>query len=74
MPHQSNEPHGGHKLVCQVPQDDEPRFRSSRRRFDAKGAINGFISDGLFIGQSQKFINLLQNLAEEADEAQQITF
>jgi hypothetical protein len=33
------------------------------------GAINGFIADGLFIGQSPAFLQLLVALAEEADAA-----
>ena len=38
-------------------------------QLDATGAINGFIADGLFIGQPKEFIHLLPHLAEEADEA-----
>jgi hypothetical protein len=38
-------------------------------QLDAKGAINGFIADGLFIGQPKEFNQLLLHLAEEADEA-----
>jgi Ferritin-like domain len=38
-------------------------------QLDAKGAINGFIADGLFIGQPNEFNQLLLHLAEEADEA-----
>ncbi len=38
-------------------------------QIDALGAINGFIADGLFIGQSKQFIQLLLELAHEADEA-----
>ena len=38
-------------------------------QIDAAGAIKGFISDGLFIGQPQAFQNLLLEMAEEADEA-----
>jgi hypothetical protein len=38
-------------------------------QIDATGAINGFIADGLFIGQPKEFIQLLLHLAEEADEA-----
>ena len=38
-------------------------------QIDALGAINGFIADGLFIGQSKEFIQLLLELAHEADEA-----
>ena len=38
-------------------------------QLDATGAINGFIADGLFIGQPKEFIQLLLQLAEEADGA-----
>ena len=38
-------------------------------QLDATGAINGFIADGLFIGQPKEFIQLLLHLAEEADGA-----
>jgi len=36
---------------------------------DATGAINGFIADGLFIGQSKAFFSFLRDLAENADAA-----
>lgn len=36
----------------------------------ATGAIQGLIDDGLFIGQSKEFIQVILQLAEEADEAQ----
>jgi hypothetical protein len=35
----------------------------------AVATINSFIADGLFIGQSQQFLNLLQTMAQEADAA-----
>lgn len=35
----------------------------------AMGAIQGLIADGLFIGQTKEFIQLILHLAEEADEA-----
>ncbi|HEY6414171.1 MAG TPA: ferritin-like domain-containing protein [Edaphobacter sp.] len=38
-------------------------------QIDAVGAIQGFITDGLFIGQSQQFVQLLLHLANDADEA-----
>jgi Ferritin-like domain len=38
-------------------------------QLDAAGAINGFIADGLFIGQPKEFNQLLLHLAEEADQA-----
>lgn len=39
-------------------------------QLDAVGAIQGFIDDGLFIGQPKAFTDLLFALASEADEAQ----
>jgi len=33
-------------------------------------AANGFIASGLFIGQSQQFLNTLQAMAQAADTAQ----
>ena len=36
----------------------------------AMGALKALTADGLFIGQSQEFFQLLQDLAEDADEAQ----
>jgi Ferritin-like domain len=38
-------------------------------QIDAVGAINGFIADGLFIGQPKEFRQLLLHLARQADEA-----
>jgi hypothetical protein len=38
-------------------------------QIDALGAINGFIKDGLFIGQSDEFTDLLLQMAAEADVA-----
>ena len=38
-------------------------------QLDARGAINSFIADGLFRGQSQAFLNLLNSLALSADAA-----
>ena len=38
-------------------------------QLDAVGAINGFIADGLFIGQPKEFLELLLDLANEADQA-----
>jgi hypothetical protein len=35
----------------------------------AMGAVNALTADGLFIGQSTEFTQLLQNLAEDADKA-----
>jgi hypothetical protein len=39
-------------------------------QLDATGAINSFISDGLFRGQSPQFFQLVTSLARAADEAQ----
>ncbi len=38
-------------------------------QIDATGAINGFIADGLFIGQPKEFNQMLLQLAQEANEA-----
>jgi len=44
---------------------------TSPGRLDARGAINGFIADGLFIGQqrSKEFLDLIMDMAEQADAA-----
>jgi hypothetical protein len=34
------------------------------------GAVNALTADGLFIGQSNQFMQLLQDLASDADKAQ----
>jgi hypothetical protein len=39
-------------------------------QLDAVGAIRGFISDGLFLGQPDEFTNLLLRMADDADQAQ----
>jgi hypothetical protein len=39
-------------------------------QLDARGAINSFVSDGLFRGQSQEFLKLVNSLAHAADAAQ----
>jgi Ferritin-like domain len=39
-------------------------------QLDARGAINSFFSDGLFRGQSQEFLKLVNSLAYAADAAQ----
>jgi Ferritin-like domain len=39
-------------------------------QLDARGAINSFIADGLFKGQSQAFLKLVNSLAHAADAAQ----
>ena len=42
---------------------------TSPGQIDAVGAINGLIADGLFIGQSPQFLQLIVALAVEADAA-----
>ena len=44
---------------------------TSPGQLDARGAIHGFIADGLFIGQqrSKEFLDLIIDMAEEADAA-----
>ena len=42
---------------------------TSPGQIDAVGAINGFISDGLFLGQPEEFSELLLNMAAAADAA-----
>ena len=39
-------------------------------QLDATGAINSFIADGLFRGQSPQFLQLINSLARAADEAE----
>jgi hypothetical protein len=39
----------------------------------AVATIKSFIADGLFVGQSQQFLNLLQKMAVEADAAVRLT-
>jgi len=39
-------------------------------QLDARGAINSFIEDGLFQGQSAEFLQLINSLARAADAAQ----
>jgi hypothetical protein len=39
-------------------------------QLDATGAINSFIADGLFRGQSPQFLQLINSLAHAADEAE----
>jgi hypothetical protein len=39
-------------------------------QLDARGAINSFIADGLFLGQPHEFLELLTSLARAADAAQ----
>lgn len=47
---------------------------TSAGQIDAMGAINAFTDDGLFIGQSPKFLQLLHELAAAADAAERRIF
>ena len=44
-------------------------IRPTQTKSAAMGAVKALTDDGLFIGQSQAFFDLLNRLAEEADEA-----
>ncbi|HET7890600.1 MAG TPA: hypothetical protein VFL34_03705 [Candidatus Sulfotelmatobacter sp.] len=44
-------------------------IRPTESKNAAKGAVAALTADGLFIGQSHQFFQLLQDLAEDADEA-----
>ena len=44
-------------------------IRPTETKGAAMGALKSLTGDGLFIGQSAEFFQVLQNLAEEADEA-----
>ncbi len=44
-------------------------IRPTETKGAAMGALKGLVADGLFIGQSKQFFQLLQDLAEDADEA-----
>jgi hypothetical protein len=45
-------------------------IRPTATKGAAMGAVKGLTADGLFIGQSKEFFQYLQDLAEDADEAQ----
>jgi hypothetical protein len=45
-------------------------IRPTETKNGAMGAVNGLKADGLFIGQSQEFLNFIEELATEADAAQ----
>ena len=45
-------------------------IRPTATKGAAMGAVQGLTNDGLFIGQSKEFFELLNDLAEDADEAQ----
>jgi hypothetical protein len=42
---------------------------TSTKNSGAVAAVQGFVDDGLFIGQSQDFLNILFDLAHRADDA-----
>ena len=44
-------------------------IRPTKTQGAAMGAVNALTSDGLFIGQSKQFFELLQDLASDADQA-----
>jgi hypothetical protein len=44
-------------------------IRPTETKGAAMGAVKGLTADGLFIGQSPEFFELLRDLAEDADEA-----
>jgi hypothetical protein len=44
-------------------------IRPTQTKGAAMGALNALTQDGLFIGQSREFFQLLRDLAEDADEA-----
>jgi hypothetical protein len=44
-------------------------IRPTETKGAAMGAVKGLMADGLFIGQSPEFFELLRDLAEDADEA-----
>ena len=47
-------------------------IRPTETRGAAMGALNALTRDGLFIGQSRHFMELLRDLAEDADEARRM--
>ncbi len=61
-------------VPCEFISPDLPRCAvirpTSPGQIDAVGAIEGFIQDGLFIGQPREFSELLLGLAQAADAAQ----
>ena len=44
-------------------------IRPTNTKGAAMGAVKALTADGLFIGQSEDFFELLRDLAEDADEA-----
>jgi hypothetical protein len=44
-------------------------IRPTETKGAAMGAVKALTADGLFIGQSKEFFELLRDLAEDADEA-----
>jgi hypothetical protein len=47
-------------------------IRPTETRGAAMGAVRALTADGLFIGQSKQFVELLRDLAEDADEARRL--
>jgi hypothetical protein len=60
-------------VACEFINKDLPHCAvirpSSSEQGGAVATIQSFVADGLFFGQSKRFINLLFELAAEADEA-----
>jgi hypothetical protein len=60
-------------VPCEFISADLPNcavIRPSSDKFSgAKAAVEAFTDDGLFVGQSQKFLQVLKQMAEEADAA-----
>jgi hypothetical protein len=48
-------------------------IRPTETKGVAMGVVNSFTEDGLFIGQSKEFSELLHHLADEADEARRVS-
>jgi hypothetical protein len=58
---------------CQFPSRKFPRcsiVRPTQTKGAAMGAVKALTADGLFIGQSKEFFELVLDLAEDADEAE----
>jgi len=65
-------------VPCEFLSPNLPRVSIIRPLSDRFGgavaAINSFINDGLFIGQSNEFLDILQDMAEDADAARREVF
>ena len=61
--------HAADIAAVQVPLRPFANVNPFGAQIDAVGAINGFIADRLFAGQSPEFTELLLDLAHDADAA-----